>query len=413
MGELVQKILLIEDSPSDAALLEALLGEVSRHLKVALCPTLADGLRLAASEPFSVAFLDLSLPDSRGLETVRRAVAALRGVPVVVLTGLEDEEVGLDSLRAGAQDYLIKGHMTADTIGRSARYAIQRHQILRDLHEARERLEDKVRQRTVELARTVEQLQQEVTHRLAAEAEVREAQLEVLRATEREQRRIGRDLHDGIQGTLVGLDMMLKVLDRAAGAPDAVPEQVRKKVREIAQLVQQAIQQTRWLSRGLCPVELAGTGLMWALRQMAATTTSVFGVTCRLVGGEQAEIPDELVATQVYYIIQEAVTNALKHARCRQIEISAGRNGDRLVVRIADDGVGIAGKPRQSAGLGLKTMSHRARVIHASLKVGAGEPGGTVVELALPLGALAGQAPNAAGAAPRATVGDPSRASPA
>lgn len=385
MNEKPGRILLIEDNPSDAYLFQEMVSGSSGCFELVIHNTLAAGLAAAENEKFNVVFLDLSLPDSQGMDTVRRTVSALRIVPVVVLTGLADDQIGLDSLRAGAQDYLTKDKLSLDSIARSARYAIERNRIVLDLHEARDHLEDKVQQRTAELAKAIDSLQAEVRQRLAAEANHREAEMEVLRATEREQRRLGRDLHDSIQGTLTGIDMMLKSLLGRLGSPTPpAPDAAAKQVQDISDLVRQVIRQTRGLSRGLAPLELTGSGLRHALALMAETVTSLFGVECTYEESGEPDMSEELVAGQIYYIVQEATTNALKHARCKHIEVILRREVGQLVAVVRDNGVGMPKRPRYTDGMGLKTMNYRAKLIGAFLSVEPRSEGGTAITLIVP-----------------------------
>jgi signal transduction histidine kinase len=119
------RVLVIEDNRADARLLKELLAEVpGRPFVLTLAETLADGI--AHAESSDVILLDLSLPDAHGRETVERMVAAGRSRPIVVLTGNDDEEAAIDALKAGAQDYLLKMEMSASTVARSIKYAIER-----------------------------------------------------------------------------------------------------------------------------------------------------------------------------------------------------------------------------------------------------------------------------------------------
>ena len=168
MNEPGKKILLIEDNPGDSYLFQDQLQDTPNSFDVVVCRSLTDGLQHSASERFHVVFLDLSLPESAGLETVRKARDGFQDLPIIVLTGMEDEQLGLESLRAGAQDYLIKGKTSAETISRAARYAIERQRILSDLREARDHLEEKVQVRPAELDATVRSLQVEIQQRRQA-----------------------------------------------------------------------------------------------------------------------------------------------------------------------------------------------------------------------------------------------------
>ncbi|MDO8608052.1 MAG: EAL domain-containing protein [Phaeospirillum sp.] len=121
-------VLVIEDNPGDARLVELYLREdPSRPFKVAKASRLSDGLETLQTQPIDVVLLDLSLPDSFGMETLARLRAA-SSVPVVVLTGTADEALALEALRQGAQDYLVKGQGDGELVRRSIRYAIGRSQ---------------------------------------------------------------------------------------------------------------------------------------------------------------------------------------------------------------------------------------------------------------------------------------------
>ncbi len=148
-------------------------------------------------------------------------------------------------------------------------------------------------------------------------------------------------------------------------------------------LLNHAIEQTRDLAHGLNPVKLTPAGLAPALQELADTAGGTRGprMVCRCP--KPVRVPDEQVATHLFRIAQEAVQNALKHARARTISIAFGRSGRRLVLTVKDDGVGI--KPsRRSTGLGLNNMETRARLIGGRLKIQRRRRG-TVVACELPL----------------------------
>lgn len=128
-------VLLIEDNPGDARLIELALGEITHTAyRLTWADTLARGLERLAEQPCDVALLDLSLPDSRGLETVRRVRERFPKLPVVVLTGQNDTALALELLRAGAQDYLVKDYAQAYVLDRAIRYALERAAIIEELH---------------------------------------------------------------------------------------------------------------------------------------------------------------------------------------------------------------------------------------------------------------------------------------
>lgn len=132
-----QKVLLIEDNPGDARLIEILLKESDfSDCLIVKKETLADGMALLKEQPgFDAVMLDLSLPDSNGFETLERFVAKFPSYNVIVLTGFSDKSMGLKAVRAGAQDFLVKGMFDSDTLSKSLRFSIQRAAILNNLEE--------------------------------------------------------------------------------------------------------------------------------------------------------------------------------------------------------------------------------------------------------------------------------------
>ena len=122
------RILLIEDNDGDARLVREHLRDVQGpHFEVTRVATLAHALDRLYAEHFDAALLDLTLPDSRGLRTLRRVLEPSTGVPVVVLTGLDDDRMGVEALKHGAQDYVVKDEVTPRRLARTLRFAIERN----------------------------------------------------------------------------------------------------------------------------------------------------------------------------------------------------------------------------------------------------------------------------------------------
>ncbi len=137
------KVLLVEDNAGDADLVREYLSEpVGAGCRLTHAADLASAAARLRAEPFDAVLLDLSLPDSHGLETVRRAAAAAEGVPVVVLTGSDDDEQGAAAVREGAQDYLAKRELSARALVRSLRHALERRRAEEALRLAEERLRE-------------------------------------------------------------------------------------------------------------------------------------------------------------------------------------------------------------------------------------------------------------------------------
>src|ERR671911_93576 len=135
------RVLLVEDNPGDARLVEILLSEASSSadFEVVSAERLDEAFERLEQSGFDAILLDLSLPDSSGLETVSRMRAAAPQTPMVVLSGQDDEETTLQALHMGAQDYLLKGKADNDTMARSIRYAIERARTEKELRQSEER----------------------------------------------------------------------------------------------------------------------------------------------------------------------------------------------------------------------------------------------------------------------------------
>jgi len=182
-----REILLIEDNEADLVLISMMLSEqVGDGWVVKTASTLAAGMRLLAQpnqqagSQFAAVLLDLSLPDSHGFDTFIAIHQLAPSLPVVVLTGNADEEIALQAVHTGAQDYLSKNALTNELLQKSLRYAIERKQLERQW---REELEQRVRERTAELSAANEGLQREIAERRRAEEALQESQRFVERIT--------------------------------------------------------------------------------------------------------------------------------------------------------------------------------------------------------------------------------------
>src|SRR5262245_29276412 len=124
------KILLVEDNAGDVRLLQETLRDIETlQFEITTCSTLARALELIGQSRFDIGLLDLGLPDAQGLEVVRGVRAAAPDIPLVVLTGLKDENLAVQSLQEGSQDYLVKGEITAALLSRALRYAMERQRV--------------------------------------------------------------------------------------------------------------------------------------------------------------------------------------------------------------------------------------------------------------------------------------------
>ncbi len=204
----------------------------------------------------------------------------------------------------------------------------------------------------------------------------------LLNISAREQRRIGQDLHDGLGQHLTGIAFMAKVHESRltergiAEAADAA---------KIVRLVNEAIHKTRELARGLLPVVSDAQGLMSALELWAGEVEDLFGVSCRFQCETAVLIHDDAMATHLYHIAQEAVTNAIKHGSARSILIRLSAENGCGTLLIIDDGTGIREERVNAHGMGLHIMSYRAGMIGGRLQVGPQAGRGTAVTCIFPI----------------------------
>jgi diguanylate cyclase (GGDEF)-like protein len=130
-----KRILLVEDNPGDVRLLVELLDDIhNRKYSLTHVTRIGHALDRIKQDFYDVLLLDLSLPDGSGLETVRQVCGAVPHLPIIVLTGLEDDALAIEAVQAGAQDYLIKGQVTGPFLTRSMDYAIERKKMEERLH---------------------------------------------------------------------------------------------------------------------------------------------------------------------------------------------------------------------------------------------------------------------------------------
>jgi PAS domain S-box-containing protein len=211
--------------------------------------------------------------------------------------------------------------------------------------------------------------------------ERRRLEKETLEITDRERQRIGHDLHDGLCQQLAGIELMSEVLETKLASRN---KSAAAQAAHIASHVREAIAQTRLLSRGLSPITLESEGLMSALKELALNTGKVFGIACHFICERSILIQDLAVATHVYRIAQEAVSNAIKHGRAKEVVIRLKMASNQAMLMVSDLGTGIAENLHESTGMGLRIMRYRAGMIGGTLKIERNQPTGTTVSCIFP-----------------------------
>jgi PAS domain S-box-containing protein len=205
---------------------------------------------------------------------------------------------------------------------------------------------------------------------------------EILEIANREQLRIGSDLHDGLGQDLTGIALMLRGVAVQLRKEDST---VQGDVEEVIALVNGAIENTRSLARGLSPVGADRGGLISALQAMASRSMERYGVrtvlTTRLT--EPLRL-DDARASHLYRIAQEALTNAVRHGRVSDVEMELATAGGQLTLTVRDNGQGLQAPISRRDGMGLKLMRYRAQMIEGALEVANHPAGGLMVRCTCP-----------------------------
>ncbi|HWA25539.1 MAG TPA: response regulator [Lacunisphaera sp.] len=290
--------------------------------------------------------LDLKLKDMGGRELLRRLREAGRNVPFIVITGQGDEKVAVELMREGALDYVSKDTGLLDLLPNIVERAF----------------------RTIQASAA---LQAEIRER-------RRLEKEILEVSENEQRRIGQDLHDGLGQQLTAIEFMCQSL---VGDLEKSNPQIAPRLARIAAFLREAISQTRALAHSMAKFQLDANGLRAALEELVEQAGHTGSLRAHFACPEAIVLPDGDVALQLYRITQEALQNVIRHSKAREVTVSVRRDAAGLELLISDNGIGYAA--RDSAGMGLRVMRHRASVAGGKLEVGPGPKGGTVVRCLL------------------------------
>ena len=200
-------------------------------------------------------------------------------------------------------------------------------------------------------------------------------EIRILESAERERHRLGGDLHDGVCQLLSGIKFRVALLEqelRSKGLPEA------QEAGQIEALLSKSIQETRRVARGFLPAALEGRGLKSALRELAASVNDLYGTKCVCRFDPASRVADLVLATHLYRLAQEAISNAVRHGRATRVSLRLSGRPGSVALTIRDNGRGLRAKPSGKHGLGLSLMNYRARLMGAALEIRPGRSVGTV-----------------------------------
>jgi PAS domain S-box-containing protein len=268
----------------------------------------------------------------------------------------------------------LKDPDTRETRGfaKICRDAREQHEASEALRRAHAELEQRVADRTAELAQINAALEREIERRETLEREI-------LNVTERERSRISQDLHDTLCQELTATAILLK--SRAKNFCSDNPK-CAESLEEAAQTVNRNVGLARELARNLRPFDFLPGGLISALRELAARTNK--RVPCRCDCSQRIHVRDRDISVNLYRIAQEAVNNSLKHAEPSHVVIGLRRCANALELYIRDDGAGFQ-PSKKTRGLGIHLMTYRAHVVSGKLSIDTQPGRGTTISCQVPL----------------------------
>lgn len=332
----VIRVLMIEDSNTHLQLIRGMLSRTKgAAFAVEAYQQLAAGLNRLGQGEIDVILLDLTLPDSEGVESFHRVAAQAPDLPIVVLTGVDDEEVALSALHSGAQDYLIKGQIDGNLLARSLRYAIERKNAELEVQRARDELELRVEQRTAELREMQEasRLQQEeLAHvsRLNTLGEMASG--------------IAHELNQPLMAVTGFSDVCLQLLD----SNESDRGQLRELLTDIASEAHRAAEIIKRLRKLV--TKRPTQKLRCDLNEIVQETVTLLDKQTRV--SIELNLSDNLPKVnadrvQIQQVLLNLTTNGLQamtsnNGEPKQLTICTGTDNDTVFVEVSDTGAGLS-----------------------------------------------------------------------
>lgn len=330
------RLLLVDDDEVDRARVRRLLDPAYDVVEAAT----AAAARVAAGSdgPFDLVLLDVRLPDTDGVELLPAFAAA--ELPVVMLTGVEETEVVVEAMQGGAQDYLAKGRMTAESLERSVRRAVETAGLRRAVVEQAAALERKNR-------------------------EVRELASALTLAEQAERRRIAELLHEHLQQLLIGAQLSVQAVRNEVGAGSAAGRQTAR----AQEAIDACIAATRRLTLDLTPPVLDSEDFGVALRWLGAHVEETHGLAVEVVADDAVVVPHLALRVLLTEVVRELLINAVKHAETDRARVHVAVHDGTLAIVVSDEGRGFDPAARDADGFGLYSARGRLELVGGRLEL--------------------------------------------
>lgn len=335
--------MIVEDTPSDNYLIEEMLMSSSLTISnIYSAERLEDAIKLLKEFSIDLVLLDLSLPDSIGIDSVARLREIGQKIPIIILTGYNDSEMAFEALKHGAQDYLVKGEFNAGFLVKSIQYSIERKKLQNELNLKKKQIIQAV-----------------------------------LAAQESERKNIGLELHDNINQILSAIQLNLGfALENSSRAKELIIKSMNN--------TSLAIEEIRKLSKELIlPGNLKELGLVSSIELLISDIRAVTDIKFTL----NAETVDERTLTEeqkinIYRIVQEQFNNILKHAECSEVDVRLETIGAQVCLVVRDNGVGF--DPQVSRkGIGLANIISRVELFNGKVNINSSPGNGCMLEVVL------------------------------
>ncbi|MDI3318767.1 hybrid sensor histidine kinase/response regulator [Pinibacter soli] len=342
-------ILVVEDSQTDFVILSEYLSLAALSVRtIVQAKSLHESVSLLHKKSFSadLIFLDLTLPDSQGLESFIQINAKAPGIPIVVLSELADIQVALSTIAHGAQDYLLKGEFDEKVLTKTIQYSIERKRIVDEFAENRLHSQKLIARATIQ------------TH-------------------EQERKEIGAELHENINQVLATAKLCINL---------AMNENEKRNdlLEKSGEYISRAIAEIGNLSQSLVPSALFDIGLNEALEEMVEKIHKRHGLqiklTIRNVAFDKLGNSEKLT---IYRIVQEQLNNILKHSRANKAEIELRTSKNNFYLTIKDNGIGFNTENKYQ-GQGLGNIETRLQMHEGKLYITTAPQQGYTLNIEIP-----------------------------
>jgi signal transduction histidine kinase len=399
-------ILYMEDDEGLAGLISDRL--IKEGYKVDVASDGEEGLAMYKAGSYDVVICDYNIPIYSGLEVIQSILTAENPPPTIMITGEGSENLAVEAMKLGVGDYVVKDYegRYIELISTIIKRVLKQYKLAIDkkladkaLKAAKEGLELKVKERTVELDRANIELKRELDERIVTENKLRESEKrlrflssQLMTTQERERKRIAQELHDSIGQYLTTIKLRIsQVHNDIAEKNEGQPALTLKSIDTVISIVQETIGEVRKIVMDLRPSILDDLGIQatikWFCREFQITNTGI--KVTEEVEIEESEIPEELKIV-IFRIIQEALNNVAKHSGADHATISLAKKEGLIVLKVRDNGVGFDNEQAiyqddSRICFGLTGMRERTEFSGGSFSIESKEDVGTVIVGAWPL----------------------------